>query len=119
LITKPLWTILPFRGDLPAFSGLPQLAWDGVEVDVDSLSEIAGAYSKSFRTGTGRCDPNEKEKTRESLEAGGLFCLDDVKEEVKREKETPKNKEKDTIGVKEAKIRKETSEAKEKKTKGI
>jgi hypothetical protein len=84
LITKPLWTILPFRGDLPAFMDMPKWGWDGTEVDEEEIRKIAEWYRKDFRTEVGRCVGDEKEKKVVGGKAGDLFCLGDEKVEKKK-----------------------------------
>ncbi|TVY44322.1 hypothetical protein LSUB1_G001294 [Lachnellula subtilissima] len=81
LITKPLLTMLPYDGELPAITEMPFLSWDGQGIDVGKIGLQALTYSQAFRQEIGGCDLSA-EKVRNELSAADLFCLNDEKLEA-------------------------------------
>ena len=77
LIDKPLWTVLPFKGDLPLFEDMPLLAWDGLDTVVAEIGLKAATYSAVFRNEIGGCGVDSEEKLRIEMSAEDLFCLSD------------------------------------------
>ena len=74
----PLHLALPFSGDLPEIPHLPQLLYDGQQIDLVNVSTIAKAYADSFREEIGGCTiPKGKHKKMTAGEAGDLFCYGD------------------------------------------
>lgn len=78
LVTSPLLSILPMKGELPKVSQLPLLAWDGEAIEQDMVGVLAVEYSRIFRKELGGCDAGANvamESMREDFKAGDLFCL--------------------------------------------
>ncbi|KAF4610374.1 hypothetical protein G7Y89_g15744 [Cudoniella acicularis] len=89
LITKPLLTILPSRGDLPRVIKMPFLKWDGELISLDDVGEYAANYSSIFRHEIGGCDVSLPAKPVIELSAQDLFCLND--EKVEKDEVQPVN----------------------------
>ena len=89
----PLHQALPFDGDLPEILHLPQLLYDGQQIDVANVSGIAKAYADTFRQEVGGCEiPKGMHRKVVAGEAGDLFCFGDEdrgdwEEDVTREVE--------------------------------
>ncbi|RAQ93865.1 DNA-directed RNA polymerase mitochondrial precursor [Stemphylium lycopersici] len=89
----PLHQALPFGGDLPEIPHLPQLLYDGQQIDVANVSGIAKAYADTFRQEVGGCEiPKGMHRKVVAGEAGDLFCFGDEgrgewEEDVTREVE--------------------------------
>jgi hypothetical protein len=81
LVTKSLLAILPFDGELPKVSEMPLLSWDGENISLTEIGELAVNYSKTFRHEIGGCEISAREKPRVEFAAGDLFCLLDEKVE--------------------------------------
>ncbi|EPE34847.1 hypothetical protein GLAREA_10542 [Glarea lozoyensis ATCC 20868] len=116
LITKPLWTILPFRGDLPAFSSMPLIAWDGNVVDMAGMDESAGRYRREFRREVGGCDGNAEEPLKDGEGVRDLFCVGGEEKKGKVKEEGSKADDTKVGASKAVKESKESKESKDTKT---
>ncbi|CAO2654601.1 Nn.00g113340.m01.CDS01 [Neocucurbitaria sp. VM-36] len=74
----PLHMALPFNGDLPEISHLPQLLYDGSMIDPANVSSIATDFANTFREEVGGCKiPQGKHRKVIKGEARDLFCFGD------------------------------------------
>jgi hypothetical protein len=67
---------LPVKGALPPFQGLPLLAWDGKQTDMQTFTTGAAEYAESFRRLVGLCEVEGPEKVLPRPDAKDLFCQD-------------------------------------------